>query len=102
MTEHMLSDNGSEFRRGFTETLATLNTQLTRIRAGQAPAPLETRDPWAVVSHESEKMTSETQMHPMMRLCFRCAECCEADAGAGELLRALGRRRHGRLLRRSG
>ena len=28
--------------------------------------------------------SDETQMHPMMRLCFRCVECCKANAGAGE------------------
>ena len=41
-------------------------------------------------------------MHPMMLLCFRCAERREADAGAGGLLRALGRGRARRLLRRPG
>jgi transposase InsO family protein len=33
--ERVLSDNGSEFRGGFTETLATLGTQQTRIHAGR-------------------------------------------------------------------
>ncbi len=35
MSECMLSDNGSEFRRGLTETLATLDAQQTGIRAGR-------------------------------------------------------------------